>query len=457
MSALEKIDHLTHDLVVQGIQAISSTLIALFVLAILFSLDAMSAALAALLVAGLYLIALLAVRRRVADNAAVIGSTHEQRIKAVQENLAGIRDIIIDRSQAAHLRMFKAIDRQFMKARAEIAVLSTAPRFLVEAIGLMLIAAIALFVVARPGGLPAALPILGALALGAQRLLPLATQIYRGWVSLTSSRPMLGEVAELLRLPVEEDGSDEAAPIPLTDSVLLEGVSFVYPGRDHPALQGVSLAIPRGARVAITGRTGSGKSTLADLLMGLIEPSEGRIRVDGVPLTSERMTGWRQSIAHVPQAAFLADSSIAANIALSAPGSQPDMERVRQAAEMAQLAQFIETLPEAYRTRVGERGIRLSGGQRQRLALARAIYKHASLLVLDEATSALDDLTEHAVLAALDGLHAEGFTIVIIAHRLSTVARCDPIFVLDEGMLVQSGSYEELVSRLTRLHQEGEL
>ncbi len=456
LASLGKVDFLTFNLLLQGLQAVSAALISLFVVAILMWLDPLTASLAALLVGGLYGLALIAARKRLEFHAKTIGSAFEQRLKTVQEAIGGIRDVIIDRSQSLQLARFRAIDERFMRARAESAFLTAAPRALVESLGLIMIALLAVMISDRSGGLAAALPILGALALGAQRLLPLMSQIFAGWANLTTSRPIVAELAALVTLPLPSEQASTTL-MAFTQSITFDGVSFHYPDRPEPALHDVRLAIPKGGRVAITGRTGSGKSTLVDLLMGLIMPHEGRISVDGAALTGERLVGWRQSIAHVPQAIFLADTSIAANIALSGAASELDMERVRHAAEAAQLAGFIDSLPDGYATEVGERGVRLSGGQRQRLALARAIYKRAPLLVLDEATSALDDETEAAVLAALDELHAQGCTIVIIAHRLSTVAHCDPIFVLDDGALVQSGSYQELFGSLNRLQQQGEL
>jgi ATP-binding cassette subfamily B protein len=290
------------------------------------------------------------------------------------------------------------------------------------------------------------LPILGALALGAQRLLPLMSQLYSGWANVAISRPIIGEVAALASLPLAADADHPIAPLPFNVSVQLDQVSFHYADRAGPALHEISLVIPKGARVAIVGKTGSGKSTLADLLMGLIEPSEGRVIVDGVAPTGGRLKSWRRSIAHVPQAIFLADASIAANIAL---GTQLDVQRVERAAEIAQLADFIGSLPDGFDTEVGERGVRLSGGQRQRLGLARAIYKDSPVLVLDEATSALDEATEAAFLRALDELGAEGRTIIIIAHRRSTVDGCDLVLRLDHGRLVETGSYEQFFGERT--------
>ena len=318
----------------------------------------------------------------------------------------------------------------------------------------MVIALLAMVIAGRSGGITAALPFLGALALGALRLLPLMGQLYGAWASLSVAGPILTDVATVLRLPLADDRAVPAR-LALHRSIEFRAVSFHYPGRAHRAVEKIELAIPRGARVAITGRTGSGKSTLADLLMGLIEPSEGSISVDGVPLTPDRLPGWRRSVAHVPQEIFLADDSIAANIALSFHGAAADQDRVHAAARQAQLHDFIESLPDSYDTRVGERGVRLSGGQRQRLALARALYKQAPVVVLDEPTSSLDETTERAIVDALDDLQSCGTTIVIVAHRPETMARCDPIHVLEEGRLVRSGSHSELFGQLRNVGEAG--
>jgi ATP-binding cassette subfamily B protein len=434
LTSLDKVDFLVFSLVLQGIQAIGALLISLFVIGALLWLDPLSAGLAAILVGGLYGLAFLTARRRLAGHAAVIQTAYEARLKEAQESLGGIRDIILDHSQELRVERFRTIDTRFASARAESAFLVAAPRFLVEALGLILIALLAVAIADRPGGFIAALPVLGALALGAQRLLPLISQIYSGWANLTASRPIIRDLAELVSLPVGQDGDPSGTTLPFAKAIELDGVSFSYADRPQPALQVIDLAIPKGSRVAVTGKTGSGKSTLADLLMGLIEPTEGRLAVDGATLIGEALQRWRRSVAHVPQSIFLADESIAANVALGGP---PDMERVRRAAATAQLSEFIETLPKGVDTLVGERGVRLSGGQRQRLAIARAIYKEASLLVLDEATSALDDETEAAFLRTLDALQAQGQTIVIVAHRRSTIAGCDMIIRLDGGKLAE--------------------
>jgi ATP-binding cassette subfamily B protein len=240
--------------------------------------------------------------------------------------------------------------------------------------------------------------------------------------------------------------------LPVKDRISFDQVSFSYPSRPKSrAIDNISFDIGRGSMVALVGETGGGKTTLADLLMGLIEPTAGQILVDGVPLDVTNAGRWQGAIAHVPQSIFLADATIARNIALSLPDMKLDHDRVVDAARKAQLYDFVCSLPEGFDTHVGERGIRLSGGQRQRLGIARAIYKNTPILVFDEATSALDDLTETAVITALEELRREGRTIIIVAHRLSTIRRCDLVARLDRGRLVELGGFEEVLGARANL------
>lgn len=227
-----------------------------------------------------------------------------------------------------------------------------------------------------------------------------------------------------------------APPPSFEDSILLQDIQFTYPERSEPALNRINILIPKGLRVALTGRTGSGKSTLADVIMGLLQPDAGRILIDGRPLTDANRASWRQNLAHVPQAIFLADATIAENIAFGVEGDRIDAQSLEHAVRTAQLEQLIASLPDGLETRVGERGARLSGGQRQRLALARAIYREKPILVLDEATSALDSATEASIIAALDEIQREGVTILIIAHRETSIIGCDMRIHLDHGRRV---------------------
>jgi ABC-type multidrug transport system fused ATPase/permease subunit len=445
LASLEKVQILSSGVLLQVIQAASAVLIGLFIILALTSIDPLTTAIAALILGGSYLLVTRIAAPRLTSNAEVLGEAYDQRLKLIQESLGGIRDIIIDHSQPVHLAEFQEVDRRFTQARLSSGFLATAPRFVIEAVGMVLITMFALALSSRGGGLATALPVLGALALGALRLLPLSQQLYQAWASLAANRSIASEILSLLSLPVTDEKEPPAA-LPFRKAIRLEQLSFTYPDRDAPALDGIDLVIPIGSRVAIAGKTGSGKSTLADLVMGLLSPTHGRIVVDDAELAEDSRAAWQQNIAHVPQSIFLADASIARNVALGGPANRIDMDRVAKAASLAQLDDVIAGLPNGLDTDVGERGVSLSGGQRQRLGLARAIYKDAPVLIFDEATNALDRETEAAVLAALRELQARGRTIVVISHRQSSLADCDLLIRLDKGKIVEVVSSDETKS-----------
>lgn len=450
IASLDKVQVLVSGVLLQLMLAATSAFMAIFIIAALVYVDPFTAVAAAIAFGGMYLLVSLFTRRRLARNSATMGAAYQQRVQIIQESLGGIRDVIIDHSQRVYLDAFREIDRRFMWARLTTTFIATAPRFVIEAAGMVVIAAIALAMSGREGGLAVALPILGALALGAQRLLPLMQQVYHGWTNLSGNRAVTRQVLDLLQLPISKESApvDRVPSLPFEDFLCFKGVDFSYPGLRRAALEDINLTIPSGSSVALVGKTGSGKTTLADLLMGLLDPSAGEITIDGVALTGETRRAWQRSIAHVPQSVFLSDTSISRNIAFGVPLAEIDPERVRAAATAAQIDEFVRSLPEGYDTSIGERGVRLSGGQRQRLGIARAIYKDAPVFVLDEATSALDGATEAAVLAALDALRQNGRTIIIVAHRQSTIENCELVARLENGRLVDFGASDQVLARL---------
>lgn len=384
-------------------------------------------------------------RRKLLTNGERIAREHTQVVKALQEGLGGIRDVLLDGTQPVYCSTYKLADRPLRLAQGRNVFIAQSPRYAMEAFGIVLIASLAYGLSLRSGGIAAALPVLGALALGAQRMLPALQQGYAAWATMVGSQSLLADTIELLDQPMPEE-SDQPPPAPLDfkRSIRFDKVHFRYNDDAPWVLSGLSLTIAKGSRVGFVGGTGSGKSTTMDLLMGLLKPTEGVILVDDRPLVGEAVRAWRRTIAHVPQSIFLADATLAENIAFGVPRHAIDMERVRFAAEQAQLAEFIESRSEGYGAYVGERGVRLSGGQRQRIGIARALYKQASVLVLDEATSALDNVTEQSVMDAIENLD-RGLTILLIAHRLTTVRRCDTIVELDRGHVVAQGTYDELL------------
>jgi len=374
---------------------------------------------------------------------------NRQLIQALQEGLGSIRDVLLNGSQGFYIATYRRVDQPLRRIQAQGAFLSSYPRLVMEPAGMALIAVLGYLLVIQ-GGAAKALPLLGALALGAQRLLPMAQKVYEGWAQSRNAKGSLANVLELLAQTLPAEALlPQAQLLELNQSIRLEGVSFRYSPELPEVLQGVNLEIRRGERVGLIGSTGSGKSTLVDLLMGLLAPTDGRIMVDGADLHDPqypgRLLAWRAAIAHVPQSIYLADSSIAENIAFGIPRDQIDSTRLQWAAEQAMIAGFIESSSNGFHTLVGERGIRLSGGQRQRIGIARALYKQSDVFVFDEATSALDNKTEQEFMIAIDALAGDK-TIMIIAHRLSTVKFCDRIIVMEGGRIVGLDTWDILIS-----------
>ncbi|WP_245514823.1 ABC transporter ATP-binding protein [Jiella endophytica] len=436
VAALQKVQLVTFNVLLPLMQGISAVAIALFIVAALLVIDP-ATSLAAFAGFGLIYVAVwLFSRRRLAANGEIIASTQSARVQTVQEGLGGIRDVLLDGSQQVFVEKFTRLDQAFRDAQATNNVIAAAPRFVVEACGMVLIACLALFLSLRGGGLAEALPVLGALALGAQRLVPLMQQVYGGSSAIAAYAATAADVLDMAEAPMPAEWTrPKPSPLPFEREIALRRVTFAYGEGERPAISDLDVTIAKGARVGIAGRTGSGKSTLIDLLMGLLEPTDGMVTVDGRRLDASTRRAWQAQIAHVPQTIFLSDASIAENIAFGVASGEIDRERVSRAARQAEIADYVDSLPEGYDSFVGERGIRLSGGQRQRIGIARALYKGASVLVLDEATSALDTETEAAVMAAVEGLSDE-LTVLIIAHRTSTIAFCDQQILLEDGRMV---------------------
>lgn len=399
------------------------------------------------LLAGLLLvygITAMVLRGPIARNGAVIAREMPRGLQALQEGLGGIRDILLDGSQKLHVARFARALRLQRMAAAANSVMATAPRYLVETVGVLLIVAIAYVMATRAEGLRTALPILGAVAFAAQRLLPVTQLAYNSWSQIRGAQAVLAECLAYLEQPVPQRTGAVPRPLTFRDEIRLDGVSLRYDGAGRPALEDVDLRIPRGTRLGIVGATGSGKSTLADLLMGLLVPETGDLMVDGVTVDAANRRAWQQHIAHVPQAIFLTDASLAENIAFGEEPERIDHNRLRTVIEQAQLASTVAALPEGLETRIGEGGVRLSGGQRQRIAIARALYREADVIVFDEATSALDSATETRVMQAVAGLD-RSLTLVIVAHRLTTLKGCDRIVEIGAGRIMREGTPADML------------
>jgi ABC-type multidrug transport system fused ATPase/permease subunit len=426
---------------------LSSVMMLLTILAALFALQPYVALLAICGFGGIYAVAMVVSRRNLKRDSEMISREQSRVIKALQEALGGIRDVLIDGTQAFYCKIYENSDRRLRRAQSNVVIISGGPRFVVEAWGMSIIAGLAYFLASRPEGLQATIPVLGALALGAQRMLPVLQYGYSNWSMLQSGRSTLVDVLDLLRQPLPDSlNLERNEALSFTRDISFQRVGFRY-GEDLPwVVKDFSYSISKGSRIGFIGTTGSGKSTLLDILMGLLSPSSGTLAIDGLPVSPATTRSWQKHIAHVPQSIFLADTTVKENIAFGVPAELIDDQRVRVAAKRAQIADSIESWPQGYETMIGERGVRLSGGQRQRIGIARALYKDADVVVFDEATSALDSETERAVMDSIANLDKE-LTIIMVAHRLTTLSACSQIVELVGGKIKRIGTYQEIVGR----------
>ncbi|GJD54950.1 ABC transporter ATP-binding protein [Methylobacterium dankookense] len=392
---------------------------------------------------GLYVGIFLFVRTRLARIGARAVADNEMRFRVVQETLGALTELKLYGRAERFASRFDGPARAYAGDSAASLVTGQMPRFVIEALAFGGVIVVVLFALAQGLDTAGILPLLGLFAFAGYRMLPAFQNIFNSLALLRFHLPGV-------RLIMDELRGEAAAPprgperLPFRDSIRFETVGFDYePGR--AALSSIDLTIPAGATIGLVGRTGSGKSTLVGLLLGLLSPGEGRIRVDGLPLGPENLPAWQNHIGYVPQEVFLIDGTVAENIALGL--DSPDMERVERAARVAGAHDFVAALPDGYAARVGERGSRLSGGQRQRIGIARALYHEPDVLVFDEATSALDGETEAAVMAALRRF-AGGRTLIMIAHRLTSLEGADTVHVLEGGRIVASGPLPAVLPHL---------
>ena len=409
---------------------ITSLIIILFLIGALLLVSAVVTLTTGGILGVAYGILTLVSHRKLATYSRRISFENNLMVKLLQEGLGGIRDILLDGTQALYAKLYQKADAILRRAHANITILGLSPRYLMETVGIVIFSSLALALMQGSDSLKSALPVLGALALGVQRMLPALQQGYQAWSTIQGYQESNQEVVDLLQQPLPQWAHlPQPAPMLFKNEVRFDNIKFTYSANGPVVFEGLSFTIPKGSRVGFVGKTGSGKSTCLDLLMGLLEPTEGQILIDGIPLTPKNLRAWQRNIAHVPQSIYLSDSTIAENIAFGIPAAKIDMNRVREAARQARIAEFIESSPKAYQALVGERGIRLSGGQRQRIGIARALYKQAQVMVFDEATSSLDQETEDSVMQSINLLKSD-LTILIIAHRTSTLSKCEKIINL---------------------------
>lgn len=368
-------------------------------------------------------------------------------IKALQEGLGAIRDTLLDGSQKIYIDKHIIATQRMYDAQGALQFIGQSPRFIFEMLGALLIIILGYTFAKTEGGLVGAIPFLGALALGFQKMIPITHQAYHSWSSVRGYKSTLEEVLNLMDQPDPELKDNQLKkPILFSNMIQLKNLSFRYQSNSSWTLRNINIDITKGSCIGIVGKSGSGKSTFIDLLMALLSPSEGMLIVDGQEINFENAQSWQKNIAHVSQTIFLADASIEENIAFGVPKNLINTRRVRIAAKKAKISDTIKGWPEQYKTMLGERGVRLSGGQRQRIGIARALYKEANIIVFDEATNSLDKDTETLVMESIAELN-KNLTLIIVAHNISTLRDCSQIIELSNGKVKRIVSYVEIIDK----------
>jgi ATP-binding cassette, subfamily B, bacterial PglK len=448
-NVLVEVDGLVARVISPAIRMLSSTMMVLVIVGLLMIVDPLVTLLAAGLLGSSYAMVYLGLRgmlRRLGDD---LIRAFSERFRISQEAFGGIKEVKLLGLEETYMHLYEDAARRSGRSQATIGVAYELPRFALEAITFGTLLALILLLLFRSGGdMVEIVPTLGVFALSVMRLLPALQQIYHAVASIRGARTILETVVkDYSASPSIIAGEAEAgAPLQLEHQLKLAKIDFAYDAAGRPALRGLDLKIDARTTVGIVGGTGAGKTTLVDLVLGLLSPDAGTLTVDQTEITPANMRAWQKSVGYVPQAIFLTDDTIAANIAFGVPREQIDHEAVERASRTAALHDFVmNELSDGYGTTVGERGVRLSGGQRQRIGIARALYRNPSLLIMDEATSALDNITERAVMQAIQNIRTDK-TIILIAHRLTTVRACDTIFLMEQGRIMAQGTYDELVS-----------
>ncbi len=446
-SILSEVDQVVTRSVMPAMKLLMQSITTAAIVCMLMLVDPLVTIAAAAALGGSYALVFLIMRQRLLDIGSLRVKANLERYQMAQEALGGIKEVKVLGLEEGYLNRFSAPARRFASTQAASKIISQIPRHILQAVafGGLLILMLAMLA-EEDQTLNESIPLLGLFALAGNRLFPALQDIYISVTTMRFGAPALDALhKEFADLSGREPKQRNETPMGLHSEIEFDGVRFAYPGASSPALRNMDLKIAANTSVGLVGGTGAGKTTAVDVIMGLLEPQEGSIRVDGVEITRQNRSAWLRTIGYVPQHIFLTDDTVAANIAFGIDAEEIDMEAVERAARIAELHDFVTgEMPKGYDTMVGERGVRLSGGQRQRIGIARALYHNPDVLVMDEATSALDNLTERAVMDAVHNL-AGAKTVIMIAHRLSTVQRCDRIVLMENGRIAVQGSYQELM------------
>lgn len=439
----------TNFIILPLIQMNARLVLALFIIVGIFIYNPLIAIIGVTLFICGYVVIYKVIRKRIARYGQHVSTTSTDRFRLMNEGFGGIKDVLLYNRRQDFIDQFEMSGKVLAHAQGVNTALSQVPRYLMELLAFgALITLVLVLLIANNSTLSQVLPVLAIYALAGFKLLPALQQIYASVTTVRGNtaafEAIKADLLASLTLDEQSKADLQSNDFQYIKKIKLDNVSFTYPNKMSPALNNINIEIPVNATIGFVGESGSGKSTLIDLLLGLIEPSQGALMLDNKTIGSNNKHAWQQRIGFVPQSIFLSEGSIAENIAFGLNKKDIDIEKVQQAVKYSHLESLVNSLPKGLNTKVGERGIQLSGGQRQRIGIARALYNQADVLVFDEATSALDGITEKVIMDAIQELSGQK-TIVMIAHRLKTVQKCDVIYFIEQGRVVDQGTYQQLI------------
>jgi ABC-type bacteriocin/lantibiotic exporter with double-glycine peptidase domain len=436
-------------LILNGMQplfeVISKTIIAIVLIFLLIMVDVKIALTVGFGLAGTYFLFFYFLRKKVKKMGKKRLINNELRFMSVIEAFGAVKEVKVDSLEHFYINRFSKSAKIFAQTQASTKVITMMPRFILEMVAFGGILLLILYLISQTGNFNSAMPIIGLYVFAGYRLIPALQQIYASFTNLN----FVSIALDKLYLDVKNfkpiNYNQKKVSVNFNKDISLKNICYNYPNSSRAALRDINLTIPVKSTIGIIGKTGSGKTTLVDIILGLLKPQKGNLKVDDIIINNNNLNTWKNYIGYVPQQIFLSDDTIAANIGFGLDQEDIDQNSIEKAAKNSNIHNFIiNELPEKYKTKVGERGIRLSGGQKQRIGIARALYYKPKLLILDEATSALDNKTEQSVMEAINKLR-EDITVLIIAHRLNTLKNCDKIIELENGTIKNEGTFEELV------------
>ncbi|CAN5735377.1 ABC transporter ATP-binding protein [soil metagenome] len=445
---LSEVSDTVRQVLVPTMNLISRSVVATFVLLTLVIINPLLALIMFGLIGGAYGIIFYLVRRKLSAYGEAKVKANRERFHSVLEALSGVKEVKLLGKEPVFIRRYSKPSRKYAHVTAANQVISQLPSYGLEALAFGGVLLMVVYLLSQGQDVTSILPTLTVYVFAIYRLMPALQNIFSSVTSIRSNEASLNTVyRDMQSSDVPEIIDRDTIPtLPFKDRLELKNITFTYPNMEQPVLADFNISIRANTSVAFVGSTGSGKTTTVDLLLGLLSPEKGSLVVDGVPITDKNTPNWMKNLGYVPQVIYLTDDTIERNIAFGVHHTKVDRAAVEQAAKLANIHDFVvNDLPQGYDTAVGERGVRLSGGQRQRLGIARALYHNPEVLILDEATSALDGVTEENIFQAVDNI-GKSKTIVMIAHRISTVRNCDVIYLLDHGRVLAKGSYDELIA-----------